>query len=115
MDIHEYGDGFELYVDLPGVDPDQVELSLDGGILILAGERREQIAKKECEDAQTRRSERGHGHFHRRFVLPDTANGEKVNAAGKNGMLTVTIPKQAKAMPRRIQIGSRCESHIAGQ
>lgn len=106
VDIHEYGDRFELYVDLPGVEPAQVELTLDGGILTLAGERREQAANKNGEDAQARRMERGHGHFHRRFVLPDTADGEKVNAAGKNGVLTVTIPKQAKAMPRRIQIGS---------
>jgi HSP20 family protein len=50
--------------------------------------------------------ERGHGQFHRRFVLPDTVDGEKVNATGSHGVLTVTIPKQAKAMPRRIQIWS---------
>ena len=43
--------------------------------------------------------ERGHGHFHRRFVLLDTVDSEKVNASGSHGVLTVTIPKQAKAMP----------------
>jgi len=104
VDIHEYADRFELYVDLPGVDPTKVDLTLDGGILTLSGERFEQLAKQ-GEDAQARRTERGHGHFHRRFVLPDTADGEKVNAAGKNGVLTVTIPKQVRALPRRIQIG----------
>jgi HSP20 family protein len=82
-----------------------VELTLDGGILTLSGERIEQLAKP-GEDPQARRTERGVGSFHRRFVLPDTADGEKVNATGKNGVLTVTIPKQAKAMPRRIQIGA---------
>ena len=101
VDIHEYTDRFELYV-----DPSQVELTLDGGILTLSGERAEQSTSSRGEDAQARRTERGHGHFHRRFVLPDTADGDKVNAAGKNGVLTVTIPKQAKAMPRRIQIGA---------
>jgi HSP20 family protein len=106
VDIHEYTDRFELYVDLPGVEPSLVELTLDGGILTLSGERAEQLAGGRGEDAQARRAERGHGHFHRRFVLPDTADGEKVNASGKNGVLTVTIPKQAKAMPRRIQIGA---------
>ena len=105
VDIHEYTDRFELYVDLPGVEPSRVELTLDGGILTLSGERNEQVTSKPSEDAQARRTERGHGHFHRRFVLPDTADGEKVNASGKNGVLTVTIPKQVKAMPRRIQIG----------
>jgi HSP20 family protein len=105
VDIHEYPDRFELYVDLPGVDPSKVELTLDGGILTLSGERLEQLSKP-GEDPQARRTERGVGSFHRRFVLPDTVDGEKVNATGKNGVLTVTIPKQAKALPRRIQIGA---------
>jgi HSP20 family protein len=106
VDIHEYADRFELNVDLPGIDPSHVELTLDGGVLTLSGDRREQLMAKNGEDLQGRRIERGHGHFHRRFVLPDTVDGEKVNATGKNGVLTVTIPKQAKAMPRRIQIGA---------
>ena len=105
VDIHEYADRFELYVDLPGVDPSAVELTLDGGILTLSGERRE-AGRKGREEAQGRRVERGHGQFHRRFVLPDTVDSEKVNATGSHGVLTVTIPKQPKTMPRRIQIGS---------
>jgi len=104
VDINEYNDRFELYVDLPGVDPAAVDLTLDDGVLTLSGERQDQPTKQ-GGDVQGRRIERGHGQFHRRFVLPDTADGEKVNAAGKNGVLTVTIPKQAKAQPRRIQIG----------
>jgi HSP20 family protein len=106
VDIHEYANRFELYVDLPGIDPAEVELTLDGGILTLSGDRREQVMSKNGEDLQGRRIERGSGSFHRRFVLPDTVDGERVNATGKNGVLTVTIPKQAKAMPRRIQIGA---------
>ena len=105
VDIHEYADRFELYIDLPGVEPSAVDLTLDGGILTLSGERAQQMAHKDSEDAEGRRVERGHGHFHRRFVLPDTVDSEKVNATGNNGVLTVTIPKQPKAMPRRIQIG----------
>jgi HSP20 family protein len=105
VDIHEYANRFELYVDLPGIDPAEVELTLDGGVLTLSGDRREQVMTKNGEDLQGRRTERAYGRFHRRFVLPDTVDGEKVNATGKNGVLTVTIPKQAKAMPRRIQIG----------
>jgi HSP20 family protein len=105
VDIHEYTDRFELYVDLPGVDPATVDLTLDSGILTVSGQRLEPI-RKNGEEAQGRRVERGHGQFHRRFVLPDTADGEKVNATGSHGVLTVTIAKHAKAMPRRIQIGS---------
>jgi len=105
VDIHEYANRFELYVDLPGVDPATVELTLDGGILTLSGERA-QPTRTGSDEVQGVRMERGHGHFHRRFVLPDTVDSEKVNASGSHGVLTVTIPKQAKAMPRRIQIGS---------
>ena len=105
VDIHEYANRFELYVDLPRVDPSTVELTLDGGILTLSGERPEP-PRKDGEEAQGRRLERGYGQFHRRFMLPDTVDSEKVNASGSHGVLTVTIPKQAKAMPRRIQIGS---------
>jgi HSP20 family protein len=104
VDIHEFADRFELYVDLPGVDPTTVDLTLDSGILTLSGQRL-QGARRGNEEPQGVRVERGHGQFHRRFVLPDTVDSEKVNATGSNGVLTVTIPKQPKAMPRRIQIG----------
>lgn len=104
VDIHEFADRFELYVDLPGVDPATVDLTLDGGILTLSGDR-PSATRKAGEEAQGRRIERGSGQFHRRFVLPDTVDGEKVNATGTHGVLTVTIPKQAKARPRKIQIG----------
>ena len=104
VDIHEYTDRFELQVDLPGVDPAKVDLTLDGGILIVSGDRPEPV-RKEGEEPLGRRVERGYGPFHRRFVLPDTVDGEKVNAVGNHGVLTVTIPKQPKAVPRKIQIG----------
>jgi HSP20 family protein len=105
VDINEYADRFELYVDLPGVDPATVDLTLDGGVLTLSGDR-PQAARKAGEEAQGRRLERGHGQFHRRFVLPDSVDSEKVNAPGSQGVLTITIPKQPKAVARRIQIGS---------
>jgi len=104
VDIYEYLDRFELYVDVPGVDPNKVELTLEGGVLTLSGQRYEPAGEKQAAEAQYRRVERGVGHFYRRFVLPDSVDSEKVNAAGKDGVLRVTIPKQPKAMPRRIQI-----------
>ena len=106
VDIHEYHDRFEIYVDLPGVDPSKVELTLDGGILTLSGDRSDEAADKGGNGVQYQRTERTHGHFYRRFVLPDTADSQGVNAAGKNGVLTVTIAKHAKALPRKIQISA---------
>jgi HSP20 family protein len=105
VDVHEYTDRFELYVDVPGVDPEKVELTLENGVLTLSGQRSVHSGGKN-EEPLYERSERGQGHFYRRFVIPNTVDSEKVNATGKNGVLTVTIPKQAKAMPRRIQIAA---------
>lgn len=104
VDINEYADRFELYVDIPGVNPSSVELTLEDGILTLSGERRAKSSSNVDAEPQYRRIERSLGQFYRRFVLPDTVDSEKVNATGKDGVLTVTIAKQAKAMPRRIQI-----------
>jgi HSP20 family protein len=107
VDILEYGDRFELYVDLPGVDPSKVELTLEEGVLTLSGQRADENVEGRngrSNDLQYGRKERSQGRFHRRFVLPDTADSQDVNATGKNGVLTVTIAKHAKAMPRRIQI-----------
>ena len=105
VDIHEYADRFEFYVDVPGVDPSKVDLTLENGVLTLSGERTDPAPAKREEPAYTR-IERGQGRFYRRFVLPETVDSEKVNASGRNGVLTVTIPKQAKALPRRIQIAA---------
>ena len=105
VDINEYSNRFELYVDLPGVDPSSVELTLEDGVLTLSGERSAKGSANGEDAPQNSRIERSQGQFYRRFVLPDTVDGERVNATGKDGVLTVTIPKQAKAMPRRIQIG----------
>jgi HSP20 family protein len=106
VDVREYQDRFELLVDLPGVDPKTVDITLDNGVLTLAGERREE--KKAGEGAQQEalqmRSERRTGKFHRRFILPDTADAEHVNAAGRNGVLEISIAKHAKAQPRRITV-----------
>jgi HSP20 family protein len=106
VDIHEYADRFEFYMDIPGVDPNRVELTLENGVLTLSGERSVTPAKNKGEEAQFKRTERGLGHFYRRFVLPQTVDSDKVNASGKDGVLTVTVPKQAKALPRRIQIAA---------
>jgi HSP20 family protein len=104
VDITEYSDRFELAVDLPGVDPDKVEITLEDGVLSISGERTREAPSAD-EGGETRaRIERGHGRFFRRFVLPETVDGERVHASGRNGVLAITIPKQAKALPRRIKV-----------
>ena len=106
VDIREYADRFELLADIPGVDPKQVEITLDNSVLTLSGERRDEAsgADNGQNALQQQRRERHLGRFHRRFILPDTADAEKVTAAGRNGVLEITIGKHAKAQPRRISV-----------
>jgi HSP20 family protein len=105
VDITEYADRFELAVDLPGVDPDKVEITLEDGVLSLSGERTSTLKRAgEGEEQIRTRTERGTGRFFRRFVLPESVDAEGVRASGRNGVLEITIPKQAKAQPRRIKV-----------
>lgn len=105
VDIHEYDERFALFVDLPGVDPSRVEITLANGVLMLAGERSTEKPTRSERDVPMR-IERGTGRFHRRFTLPDSIDSEQIKAVGRNGVLEITIPKQAKAQPRRIQVAA---------
>lgn len=106
VDVMEYIDRFELLVDVPGVDPKQVEITLDNSVLTLSGERRDQqtVDKNGSSEPQQQRRERRLGRFYRRFILPDTVDAEKVTATGRDGVLSISIAKQAKAQPRRISV-----------
>jgi len=105
VDINEFDDKFQLYVDVPGVDPKDVEITLESGVLTITGERYPQAEKAE-EQVIRRRSERGSGRFYRRFILPESVDAEKVRATDRHGVLEIVIPKQAKAMPRRIKVAA---------
>ncbi|MEA3177663.1 MAG: hypothetical protein QOI59_1186 [Gammaproteobacteria bacterium] len=106
VDVREYVDRFELLVDVPGVDPKQVEITLDNSVLTLAGERRDEqpVDRDGKGQLQQQRSERRLGRFHRRFILPDTVDAEKVTATGRDGVLAISIAKHPKAQPRRISV-----------
>jgi HSP20 family protein len=86
---------------MPGVDTSGVKITLEQGVLSVAGNR----VKDQLEsDLQRERSERPQGRFHRRFSLPETADSNAVRAAGRNGVLQIVIPKQPKAQPKRIKV-----------
>lgn len=101
VDIKELEDRFELYADVPGVDPKEIDITMEDGVLTLRGRR--EIENRE-ERNNFKRIERYYGNFHRRFSLPESADADQIKAAAKDGVLTVVIPKHEKVQPRRIQV-----------
>ncbi|GGZ58350.1 heat-shock protein [Lysobacter xinjiangensis] len=103
VDIVEEPDRFAIFADLPGVDPQDVEVLMDKGILSIRGERRGEM---DTQNGRYSRIERRYGMFHRRFALPDSADAEGITANGRNGVLEISIPKRPETTPRRIQVGN---------
>ena len=105
VDIREDEKQFVILADIPGVDPAQIEVSMEKGILTIKGER-VAAADSNGKEARFTRVERARGAFHRRFALPDSADAEGITANGKLGVLEIIIPKKALATPRRITINA---------
>lgn len=101
VDIVEEKDRFVLRADVPGVKPEDIDVSMDAGVLTVSGERHSETVD---EAGDVRRTERTHGRFFRRFSLPDTADAEGITAKSQNGILEVVIPKQAVVEARRIAV-----------
>jgi HSP20 family protein len=101
VDIREQADRFVILADIPGVDPKDIEVSMDKGILSIKGER---ATEKKQETERYTRVERSHGLFYRRFALPDSADAEGIKASGKHGVLEISIPKRPESTPRRIEV-----------
>ena len=104
VDIVEEKDRFVLRADVPGVDPKDIEVTMEKGILTVRGERRLE-SQSEGEEGY-RRVERAYGSFYRRFSLPDTADAEGISAASNHGVLEVVIPKRAAVQPKRIKVAA---------
>lgn len=101
VDVKETDTAFEIHADVPGVDPKNIEVHMENGLLTIKGERE---SSKTDETDDYKRIERSYGSFYRRFSLPDTADAEKINAKSKNGVLEITIPKHEKLQPRKISV-----------
>ena len=101
VDIKEEADRFVIFADLPGVDPKDIEINMDKGILSIKGERN---TESKTENDRYSRVERAHGVFYRRFALPDSANPDGIAASGRHGVLEIAIPKRPETTPRRIAV-----------
>ena len=103
MDVHQDERQIEITAELPGVREDDIDLSIDDGILTLSGEKR-----SEREDRKSGYSERSYGRFERRLTLPANIDEEHCNAEFKDGVLRITIPKaEEKRRGRKIPLGGR--------
>ena len=103
VDIKEEADRYVIYVDVPGVEPKDIEVHMENGVLSIKGER---ALESKQEQEQYKRVERVRGSFFRRFTMPDTVNAESINAASKNGVLQIVVPKQEQQQPKRIKVES---------
>lgn len=107
-DVSEDANGIQISMELPGVDPDEVRLSLENNILTIRGEKKQQQGQESTE--RVHRYERTYGRFERAFVLPSTVDPERVDARYEHGVLFVTVPKAERAKPREIRVKSSAGS-----
>lgn len=101
VDISEDEKRYQIRADLPGVDPKEIAINLEGDELTLSGERSEE---QEEHGKNWQRTERVRGHFYRRFRLPESADADHIKARSNHGVLEIEIPKQPKSQPRKIDI-----------
>jgi HSP20 family protein len=101
VDIYETDENLVLKAELPGINPDSVEIRVEDNTLYLKGERK---FEKEVKEQNYHRVERSYGAFTRTFSLPGSIDADKVAANFKDGVLTLTMPKKEEAKPKTIKI-----------
>ncbi len=101
MDVFRAGDHFEVLFDLPGVDPQSVELSLENNVLTVRAQR----SRRAEEGAEYLVAERPTGSYTRQLALGDGLDLDRLTASYDNGVLMLTIPVAEQAKPRKIEVG----------
>jgi HSP20 family protein len=104
LDVRESQDRFDVTVDLPGLEPDDVNVTFEDGMLSISGKRE---FSAEDRGETWHRIERSFGTFARSMRLPQTADTERIEATFDKGVLTVSVPKTEQAKPRTIEVRSR--------
>jgi len=101
VDVYEDEHNLVLKAELPGLDPNDVEVRVEDNVLCLKGQRK---FEKDVKQENYHRIERAYGSFQRTFTLPNTVNANQVTAEYKNGVLILTMPKREEAKPKTIKI-----------
>jgi HSP20 family protein len=105
VDVTENDDNIVVKADLPGFNPDNVDIRVEGNLLTLHGEYSEE--KEEQKEGQYHVRERRQGTFHRTIPLPTDVDADKAKAQFDNGVLNLTLPKHENAKPKRINITAK--------
>jgi len=103
VDIRETADEIRVLAELPGLEPEHVDVSIENNVLTIAGEKKHEVEEGK-EDGAFHLIERRYGRFERSFTLPRTVDADAISARFENGVLTVTLPKAEAAKPRRVQV-----------
>jgi HSP20 family protein len=101
VDIHEDNDNFYVHAELPGMNKDEIDISLHGDTLTISGERK---PDERYESFENLRSERFLGRFQRTFSLLTQVQADKVKATYTDGILTITLPKAEGSKPKQIEV-----------
>jgi len=101
VDVRETKDTLEITAELPGMEPTDVEVAVENGVLTIKGARQ---FEKATEGETYHRVERSYGAFERSFTLPTNVDPERIQAVYRNGVLGLTLPKREEAKPRSISI-----------
>jgi HSP20 family protein len=101
VDVLETNEDFQVKAELPDVKKEDVKVSVDGGVLRIQGERKQE---KEEKGKKWHRVERSYGSFLRTFTLPENIDDAKVQADFKDGVLSVRLPKSEKAKPKSVEV-----------
>jgi HSP20 family protein len=101
LDISERKDAYLVTVELPGVEAEDLEITLEDGLLTIQGERH---FAHDSSEQQFHRVERRYGAFRRSITLPAQVQAEQIEASFDNGVLQIVVPKMEEATPKRIQV-----------
>jgi HSP20 family protein len=101
VDVREEKDRFVVQADLPGVKPEDIEVTAEKGVLVLRGERKAE--RREAAEGYER-LERVNGSFSRRFALPENVQADAIKARFTHGVLEVSIPKQPEVAAKRVTV-----------
>ena len=104
MDVAERGDAYLVQAELPGVSPDQVDVSFEQNVLTIRGTKPASFDVANDGELRVFAAERVHGTFERAVRLPEFVNADRISATFSNGLLTITVPKAEAAQPRKIAI-----------